>query len=151
MTSGRRSPIVFQTFHLMIAMWGLDGLLSRCIGFYLWKKKKLANAKWALWRLIVSVVLPPDCQPRPGWMTAEIGRQPWIVYGLLKTYRGGLPDDQSASQVVMSILMFIVIYFLLFALFIFLLDRKIKHGPEVGEEADAFTATPRKPPKGANS
>jgi cytochrome bd ubiquinol oxidase subunit I len=124
--------IVFQTFHLMIAMWGLMALAT-LVGFYLWKKKKLAKVKWALWALIISVVFPQIAN-QTGWMTAEIGRQPWIVYGLLKTYQGVSPTIVS-SQVVMSIIMFIVIYILLFALFIFLLDRKIKHGPEEYEES----------------
>ncbi len=112
------------------------------------KKKKLANAKWALWAFIVSVGFPQIAN-QTGWMTAEIGRQPWIVYGLLKTYQGVSPTIVS-SQVVMSILMFIVIYFLLFALFIFLLDRKIKHGPEVGEEEMLFRNT-QETPKEANA
>ncbi len=123
--------IVFQTYHLMIAMWGFMALVT-IISIYLWRKKKLAKAKWALWVLILSVGFPHIAN-QTGWMTAEIGRQPWIVYGLLRTYQGVSPTIVSA-QVVMSIIMFIVIYILLFALFIFLLDRKIKHGPEDGEE-----------------
>jgi cytochrome d ubiquinol oxidase subunit I len=124
--------IVFQTYHLMIAMWALMALVTM-IGLYLWKKNKLAKKKWALWALIISVGFPQIAN-QTGWMTAEIGRQPWIVYGLLKTYEGVSPTIVS-SQVVMSILLFIVIYILLFILFMFLLDRKIKHGPVDEEEA----------------
>lgn len=123
--------IVFQTYHLMIAMWGLMVLVT-AIGFYLWKKKKLVKAKWALWALIISVIFPQIAN-QTGWMTAEIGRQPWIVYGLLKTTQGVSPTIVS-SQVFLSILMFIVIYTLLLILFLFLLDRKIKHGPVDEEE-----------------
>ena len=64
-----------------------------------------------------------------GWIAAEVGRQPWIVYGLLRTgdaVSPGLP----ASRVLGSIVMFGVIYIMLFALWIYLLDEKIKNGPE---------------------
>jgi cytochrome d ubiquinol oxidase subunit I len=118
--------IVFQTYHLMIAMWGLMTLLT-IISLYLWKKKKLAKTKWVLWSLVISVGFPQIAN-QTGWMTAEIGRQPWVVYGLLRTTKGVSPNIVS-TQVVLSILMFILIYCLLFFLFIFLLDRKIKHGP----------------------
>jgi cytochrome bd ubiquinol oxidase subunit I len=132
--------IVFQTYHLMIAMWALMALVT-IMGLYLWKKNKLAKKKWVLWALILSVGFPQIAN-QSGWMTAEIGRQPWVVYGLLKTYEGVSPTIVS-SQVVMSILMFIVIYVLLFILFMFLLDRKIKHGPVDEEEVmDAEDVTP---------
>ncbi len=123
--------IVFQTYHLMIAMWGLMVLIT-LVSLYLWKKQRLGKTKWALWALILSVVLPQIAN-QTGWMTAEIGRQPWVVYGLLRTTRGVSPTIVS-SQVVMSICMFILIYVLLFFLFLFLLDRKIKNGPILDEE-----------------
>jgi cytochrome d ubiquinol oxidase subunit I len=128
-----RPPInvVFQTYHLMIAMWGLMALVT-ALGLYYWKRKKLAKAKWLLWALILSVLFPQVAN-QVGWMTAEIGRQPWVVYGILRTTDGVSPTI-SATQVGMSIGMFILIYTLLFILFLFLLDRKIKHGPIDGEE-----------------
>ena len=71
----------------------------------------------------------PQLANQAGWYTAEMGRQPWIVYNLLRTSEG-LSKVVSAGQVLGSIIMFAAIYSLLFVLFIFLLDRKIKHGPE---------------------
>lgn len=124
--------IVFQSFHIMIAMWGLMAFAT-AVALYLWKKGSLFKTKWALWFLILSVGFP-QLANQVGWMTAEIGRQPWVVYGLLRTTQGVSPTIVS-SQVVMSIIMFIVIYVLLFALFIFLLNHKIQHGPEDEEEA----------------
>ena len=117
--------IVFQTYHLMVAMWGLMALVTVIA---LCKRKKLEKSKCVLWFLMISVLFPQIAN-QTGWMTAEIGRQPWIVYGLLKTYQVVSPNIRS-SQVMMSIIMFIVIYIILFFLFLFLLDRKIKHGPE---------------------
>ncbi len=127
--------IVFQTYHLMIAMWGLMAFFTLA-AFYFWKRKKLHKTKWVLWGLVVSVLFPQIAN-QAGWMTAEIGRQPWIVWGLLRTADGASPTI-NATQVSWSITMFIVIYALLLALFLFLLDRKIKHGPEpVAPELEA--------------
>jgi cytochrome d ubiquinol oxidase subunit I len=71
----------------------------------------------------------PQIANQVGWMTAEIGRQPWVVYGLLRTHEG-ISSTIVASQVMRSIVMFLVIYLLLLALFLYLLDHKIKHGPD---------------------
>lgn len=133
---------VFQTYHLMIAMWGLMAL---CIGIslVLWRKGKLQSAKWTL-RALVASVLFPQIANQAGWFTAEMGRQPWLVYKLLRTTQGVSPAIQS-GQVVGSILMFIVIYILLLVLFLYLLDHKIKHGPEEGlssEYRDPYASQP---------
>jgi cytochrome d ubiquinol oxidase subunit I len=78
--------------------------------------------------MIVSVAFPHIAQ-QCGWISAEVGRQPWIVWKLMRASEG-VSTNITASQVLGSIIMFIIIYSLLFALFLFLLDRKIKHGPE---------------------
>jgi cytochrome d ubiquinol oxidase subunit I len=120
-------PAVFQTYHLMISMWGL---MFGCVAMavLLWRKKILDRSKWILRALVISVIFP-QLANQAGWFTAEMGRQPWIVYKLLRTVNGVSASIQS-GQVVASIIMFIVIYILLFTLFIYLLDQKIKHGPE---------------------
>lgn len=124
-----RPPIqvVFQSYHMMIAMWSLMALLTflACIQY---KRKKLMHSKWILRGLVVSVLFPQIAN-FSGWMTAEVGRQPWIVYGILKTV-DGVSTNIHSEQVFFSIVMFLVIYALLFALFIYLLNHKIQHGPE---------------------
>jgi cytochrome d ubiquinol oxidase subunit I len=124
--------IVFQSYHAMILMWTLMAL-GAGYAVLQWWRKRLDQSKLLLRFLVFSVAFP-QIGNQVGWMTAEVGRQPWIVYGLMRTPEGISKGIQS-SQVFGSILMFIVIYIVLFSLFIFLLDRKIKHGPEeVGEE-----------------
>lgn len=118
---------VFQAYHLMIWMWGLM-FLGSILTIYKMRKKSLEMSKWLL-RFLVAAVVFPQIANQAGWMTAEIGRQPWVVYGVLKTVQGVSPTIK-ASQVVGSLIMFGVIYFSLLAVFLFLLDRKIKHGPE---------------------
>ena len=124
---------VFQSYHIMIMMWGL---MAGCtiLAIYLYRKKKLENAKWLLRTLVASVAFPQFAN-QAGWFTAEVGRQPWVVYKLLRTSQGVSPNIQ-AYQVVGSILMFIVIYTLLFFLFMYLLDRKIKEGPSAEPDRD---------------
>jgi len=120
-------PVLFQTYHLMIMMWGAMCLavLAAC---YAWRKKKLEKAKWVLRFLVVSVVFPAFAN-LSGWYTAEMGRQPWVVYKLLRT-KDGVSPSIVASQVATSIIMLICIYSLLFVLFLYLLNRKIQHGPD---------------------
>jgi cytochrome d ubiquinol oxidase subunit I len=74
-------------------------------------------------------VLGPQIANQLGWLAAEVGRQPWIVYNMLRT-SDALSAVVPASEVLTSLVLFGLIYLLLFILFIFLLDEKIKHGPE---------------------
>lgn len=120
-------PLVFQTYHIMVMMWGLMFLIA-LLGIYYWGKKTLEDKKWLLWAMVFSVLCPHIAQ-QCGWISAEVGRQPWIVWKILRTSEG-VSTAIKSSQVFGSITMFVCIYLLLFALFIFLLDRKIKHGPE---------------------
>ncbi|HRJ74236.1 MAG TPA: cytochrome ubiquinol oxidase subunit I, partial [Terrimicrobiaceae bacterium] len=87
-----------------------------------------------LWILVFSV-LGPQIANQAGWFAAEMGRQPWIVYELLKTSQA-LSKVVTANQIVASLLMFGFVYLLLFAAFIFLLTRKIQHGPDAEEEGE---------------
>jgi cytochrome d ubiquinol oxidase subunit I len=126
-------PFIFQTYHAMVLAWGLMFMIVFS-GFYLLNKGKLESFRKLLWIFVFSIFLP-YVSNLAGWFTAEIGRQPWIVYGVLKT-ADGVSRSVGAGQVLGSIIMFIAIYALLFVLFLFLLNRKIQHGPE---ELDADT------------
>jgi cytochrome d ubiquinol oxidase subunit I len=99
------------------------------------RKEKLFIKKWMLKILVLSVILP-QLANQLGWMSAEIGRQPWIVYNLLKT-KDALSKSVSSGEIIFSLILFTLIYILLFILFIFLLDRKIKHGPDALSDADS--------------
>jgi cytochrome bd ubiquinol oxidase subunit I len=124
-------PAVFQFYHIMIYMWFLMAL-GVALGCLFWKRGSLINAKWTQ-RLLVGSIAFPYIANQSGWFTAEMGRQPWIVYKLLKTSQGVSPAIHQ-QQVAGSIIMFIFIYLLLFFLFLFLINRKIQHGPETLEE-----------------
>jgi cytochrome d ubiquinol oxidase subunit I len=126
---------------MMIAMWSFMALLTTlaCIQY---RRKKLMHSKWILRGLVVSVIFPQIAN-FSGWMTAEVGRQPWIVYGILKTV-DGISTNIHRDQVFFSIIMFLVIYTLLFALFVYLLNHKIQHGPEEILEQDVVYRNPFK-------
>jgi cytochrome bd ubiquinol oxidase subunit I len=121
---------VFQSFHLMV-MIGMALIGLSLLSVFLWWRGALFQTRWVLWLLVFSV-LGPQAANQLGWFTAEVGRQPWIVQGLLRT-ADGASRSVPASHVLVSLVLFTLIYVLLFALFIYLLDRKIKHGPDEEE------------------
>ena len=122
--------IVFQAYHLMIVIgFGLIGLSS--LGAFFWWRGTLFKQRWLLGIFTLSV-LGPQVANQVGWITAEVGRQPWIVYGLLKT-SDGLSKAVNAEQVLFSLILFLIIYLFLFILFLYLLNEKIKHGPVLPE------------------
>jgi cytochrome d ubiquinol oxidase subunit I len=96
--------------------------------FWCHKRGTLFQKRWLLWTFVFSVG-GPFIANQLGWVVAEVGRQPWIVYNLLRTADAG-SRSVTASQVLGSIIMFGVIYALLFAVWIFLLNDKIRKGPE---------------------
>lgn len=116
----------FQFFHLMVFI-GMMLIAISITGSWMAWNGTLWRNKPMLWVLVVSVLLP-ELANQLGWWTAEVGRQPWIVYGLLKTVHAASPVVDSQS-ILASIIMFSLIYILLFALFIYLLNAKIHKGP----------------------
>jgi cytochrome d ubiquinol oxidase subunit I len=124
-----RPPVTasFIFFHGMVAIgFALMGIAA--LGFLYFKKDKLHERRWLLWILVFSV-LGPQLANQLGWFAAEVGRQPWLVYGVMRTPEG-LSAVVKANVVLTSLIMFTFIYFLLFAVFIYLLNDKIQHGPD---------------------
>lgn len=132
-----RPPVnlTFQSYHLMInlgvAFMGL-GILAAI--FYVWRQK-LWQMRWLLWLFVFSVFLA-EASTMFGWWTAEFGRQPWIVWELLLTSQAVSPG-LAGEQVFVSVIMFVLLYIILFALFIYLLNEKIQHGPEALEDVES--------------
>lgn len=128
--------IVFQTYHGMITMWGLM-LLAVIFGWIAWWRKKVGESKWTL-RLLMISVLFPEIGNQLGWYSAEIGRQPWVVYGLLRT-QDAVSQNLHRGQVIFSLILFALIYLLIFILFLYLVDQKIrKQGPQDVEAVEEY-------------
>ena len=121
---------IFQFYHIMIGA-GMCLIALTLFACYQWRRKKLFDNKWLLWGFVFAVFLP-QIGNQAGWFAAEMGRQPWVVYGLLRT-SDALSKVVTANQVWFSLIMFAFIYTLLFALFIYLLLKEIKHGPDESE------------------
>lgn len=119
--------VSFQSFHFMVGLGVLLILLS-FTGVFSWMRGTLFESRWLL-SIFVPAVLAPQLANQIGWIAAEVGRQPWIVYGLLRTEQG-VSRVVGSGQVLASIIMFSFVYLLLFILFIYLLDHKIRTGPE---------------------
>ncbi len=130
---------VFQTYHMMIAI-GMGLIALTLLASFLWWKGKLFEQKWLLQVFAWSVLLP-QIGNQVGWYSAEVGRQPWVVYGLLRT-SNALSSALREEQIWFSLILFTFVYVLLFCLFLYLLNKKIKHGP-VGhyeeEDEDEFS------------
>ncbi|HLF36146.1 MAG TPA: cytochrome ubiquinol oxidase subunit I [Cyclobacteriaceae bacterium] len=123
---------VFQTYHFMVmlGMWFIFITLTCSLLLFL---KKFYDKKWLL-RFWVWMVPLPVIANQLGWVSAEVGRQPWLVYGLLRT-RDGISVSVSAQEILVSVILFFIIYTLLFFVWLYVLDKEIKHGPgQVGEK-----------------
>lgn len=118
---------VFQFYHLMVAI-GMALIALSLYSFWFWWKGKLEN-QTRLLRVLTFAVVLPQLANQAGWFAAEMGRQPWVVYGLLRT-SDALSEAVRAEQVLFSLVLFFLIYAVLLGLFIYLLRKKILHGPE---------------------
>jgi cytochrome d ubiquinol oxidase subunit I len=121
---------VFQFYHLMVAI-GMFLIALTLFATFQWWRGKLFEKKWLL-QVFVLVVLLPQIANQVGWFAAEMGRQPWVVYGHLRT-SDALSKAVTAEQVLFSLIMFTLIYLLLFLLFLYLLNKKIVMGPSSHE------------------
>lgn len=131
-----RPPVqaVFQTYHFMVTI-GFTLIGLSLLGVVSWWRGWLFTNRWLMYIFVFSVLLP-QLSNQLGWFAAEMGRQPWIVYGLLRT-SDAFSHTLSRGEVITSLILFGLIYALLFALFVFLLDHKIKTGPEAAATEEA--------------
>lgn len=119
--------LTFQAYHVMISI-GMLMILMALIGLYQWRRGRLFETRWLLWAFVPSFALPHIAN-LTGWIAAEVGRQPWAVQGILRT-SDAISKVVTPGQIIFSMIMFTTIYLILGALFVFLLVRKIKHGPD---------------------
>lgn len=128
---------VFQFYHIMIAI-GMTLIGLTVFACFMWWRGKLFEKKWLLWIFSFAVILPQIAN-QVGWFAAEMGRQPWVVYGLLRTNKA-FSQEVTSSHILFSLILFLVVYSILFVLFIYMVNKKIKHGPyEEAEKPVNFT------------
>ena len=132
-------PLLFYSYHIMAGLGTYFVLLMIVAAFMLWRGR-LFRSRWVLWPLLLSFPLPYIANTA-GWMTAEIGRQPWVVYGLIRTTQG-YSKYVSAGNGLFTLLGFMGMYAVLSVLFIILVYRIITHGPTSGPPAAVPRGTP---------
>jgi len=118
-------PLLFYAYHIMVGLGTWFLALMATAAFLLWRGK-LFTARWLLWPILLSWPLPYIANTA-GWMTAEIGRQPWLVYGLIRTSQGS-STHVGAGNSLFTLLGFLGLYSLLSILWIVLVYNHI-HGP----------------------
>lgn len=131
-------PLLYYAYHIMA---GLGTILVAVMGLalmFLWRGR-LYRTPWLLWVILVSAPFP-YIATTAGWMTAELGRQPWLVYGLLRTAEGVSPLVHSGNAL-FTLLGFLGLYLLLGLLFLFLILETITHGPVPAEPGPARERT----------
>ena len=119
--------LTFQSYHLMILMFGVI-CIALILALLMRFTKVLDGRKWP-WKIMCFLWIGPLLAIQGGWMTAEFGRQPWIVYGELLT-EDGVSQAVGSGQLVFTIIMFVVIYALIAVAFIRLIKKFIVEGPE---------------------
>jgi cytochrome d ubiquinol oxidase subunit I len=119
-------PLLYYSYHIMVGLGTLFIAVMLVAVLLLWRGK-LFDANWMLWILLLSLPFPYIANTA-GWMTAEIGRQPWLVYGLMRT-ADGYSKLVSAGNGMFTLLGFLGMYTVLGILFIFLVRREIENGP----------------------
>jgi cytochrome d ubiquinol oxidase subunit I len=124
-------PLLYYSYHIMVGLGTIFIAIMVVAAFLLWRRK-LFDARWMLWILLLSVPFPYIANTA-GWMTAELGRQPWLVYGLMRTAEG-YSTMVSAGNGIFTLLGFMGMYTVLAILFLFLIHREIAHGPEGAKE-----------------
>ena len=120
-------PLLYYSFHIMVGLGTIFIGLMFMASIQLYRKK-LFDQRWLLWSLMAAIPFP-YIATTAGWMTAELGRQPWLVYKLLRTVDGASPSV-SAGNTLFTLMGFVGLYFLLGMLFLFLVGRIIKTGPD---------------------
>jgi cytochrome bd ubiquinol oxidase subunit I len=119
-------PLLFYAYHIMAGLGTYFVVLMIVAAFLLWRKK-LYTTRWILWLLLISFPFPYIANTA-GWMTAEIGRQPWLIYGLMRTSEG-FSSTVSAGNGLFTLIGFMGLYALLGLLFTVLVYREISLGP----------------------
>jgi cytochrome bd ubiquinol oxidase subunit I len=120
-------PLLYYSYHIMVGLGTIFIAAMSLAAVLLWRKK-LFDVKPMLW--VLMLLLPfPYIANTTGWLTAELGRQPWLVHGLLRT-RDGASAHVSAGNALFTLLGFMGLYAALSVLFLLLVVRKIQKGPE---------------------
>ncbi len=126
--------LTYYAYHIMVGLGTIFVVIMLAGAFLLWRRR-LYRSRWFLWVLMLALPFPFIAN-EAGWMATEVGRQPWLVYGLLRTAQGVSPNV-AAGETIFTLLGFMGIYAVLALLYLFLTARVIGAGPESGTHGGA--------------
>jgi cytochrome d ubiquinol oxidase subunit I len=124
-------PLLYYSYHVMVGLGSIFIAVMIVAAFLLWRGR-LYSSRWMLWVLMLSIPFPFIANTA-GWFTAELGRQPWLAYGLFRTAAGVSPQVSSGS-VLFTLIGFAGMYLIMGLLYIVLMVREVDHGPEAESE-----------------
>jgi len=131
--------LLYYAYHIMV---GLGTMFILIMVIALWKRfrGRLTSTRWLLWILMLSFPFP-YIATTAGWMTTELGRQPWLVFGLFRTVQGHSPLIHSGT-VIFTLIGFGGLYFIVGFLYLFLVGRMILRGPtDLAHQSEAHEAS----------
>jgi cytochrome bd ubiquinol oxidase subunit I len=124
-------PLLYYSYHVMVGLGTFFIGIMTLAAFLLWRGR-LYESRWMLWILMLAIPFPFIANTA-GWFTAELGRQPWLIYGLFRTQEGVSPLISSGS-VLFTLIGFAGMYLVMGLLYILLMVREVAHGPEAEGE-----------------
>jgi len=133
--AGEQPPVFipFVSYHIMIFL-GMIFILASLTGIVLFVKKRIFDSKWYLRSLIFLLPLPYIAN-ETGWIAAEVGRQPWAVFRVLRT-ADAASVNVPAGNILFSLILFALVYALIGTTGISIILRLIRKGPEDSESGD---------------
>jgi cytochrome d ubiquinol oxidase subunit I len=120
-------PLLYFSYHIMVGL-GTLMLALMAVSLLLLRGGRLFTARPVLWALMLAIPFP-YIATTAGWMTAEIGRQPWLIYGIMRTAQGSSPQVSTGNGL-FTLMGFMGLYLVLGVLFLFLIAHEIEQGPE---------------------
>jgi cytochrome d ubiquinol oxidase subunit I len=124
-------PLLYYSYHVMVGLGTIFIVIMVVAAFLLWRRR-LYGSRWMLWILMLAIPFPFIANTA-GWFVAELGRQPWLAYGLFRTSEGVSPLLSSGS-VLFTLVGFAGMYLIMGLLYFVLMVREVDHGPEAEEE-----------------
>jgi cytochrome d ubiquinol oxidase subunit I len=132
-------PLLYFSYHVMVGLGTIFVAVMMVAAFLLWRGW-LYQSRWMLWLLMLCVPFPYIANTA-GWLTAEVGRQPWLIYGLMRTSEG-YSNNVHAGNSLFTLLGFMGLYLVLGILFLFLIQREIGEGPSARMAGEVRTGAP---------
>ena len=133
------NPLLYFSYHVMVGLGTIFVAVMMVAAFLLWRGW-LYQSRWMLWLLMLCVPFPYIANTA-GWLTAEVGRQPWLIYGLMRTSEG-YSNNVHAGNSLFTLLGFMGLYLVLGILFLFLIQREIGEGPSARMAGEVRTGAP---------